>query len=195
MNRNMIYAGSAIVMAVLLGFSWGKGESRVNADDDKAAAGNFAVVDLAKVYAAHKKLRDKSEDLRRNSEQLTKEMQEYQATGLKLQQEYQNTKKGTPRAKEIEDEVKKTTESYNKLYLDTLKLQKANLDNVMEAYVDINEEVTKIARDRGYRLVLNFSSEPVVHQKDPQKRQLLLSRQVLHANGIDITDEVISAFN
>ena len=65
----------------------------------------------------------------------------------------------------------------------------------LDANKEINEEVTKIAEARGFKLVMNFTLEPVVDPKDPQKRQLILTRQVLYQNGLDITDDVITAFN
>ena len=64
MDRNMIYAGSAIVMAGLLGFSWGKGGNGLNADDSKPAMHDVAVVDMNKVFAAHKVLLAKNDELK-----------------------------------------------------------------------------------------------------------------------------------
>ena len=74
------------------------------------------------------------------------------------------------------------------------KFGEANAANVMMVYEQVNEEVAKIAEARGYRLVINFTSESI-DQKDPMKRQMILQRQILYQNGLDITDDVISAFN
>ena len=47
---------------------------------------------------------------------------------------------------------------------------------------------------RQFRLVINFSSDPV-DQKETAKAMQMMSRQILYQNGLDITEEVIQAVN
>ncbi|MBS0261329.1 MAG: OmpH family outer membrane protein [Planctomycetes bacterium] len=195
MDRNMMYAGTAIVMAGLLGFSWGKGGNGVRADDAKPVAGEIALVDIAKVFTAHKGMQGKSDELKREAERVSKDMQELQASGQKLQEQYNKAKKGSAEAKEVEQEIKKARDQFATLQQEQRRLLETNAEHLMATYEAINNEIARIAEARGYKLVLNFTLEPVVDVKDPQKRQVVLNRQVLYQNSLDITDDVISAFN
>lgn len=195
MDRNMIYAGTAIVLAGLLGFSWGKGGGSLNADDSKPATNDIAVVDLMKVFAAHKGLQAKNEELRRDFERVNEELKSLQEAAQKLQVEFNAAKKGSAEAQRLELEYKKKIEEWTKRQQEwQKKFFEATTANNMAVYQLVNEEVVRIAEARGFRLVMNFTSESV-DQKDPQKQQLILARQVLYQNGLDITDDVIAAFN
>jgi Skp family chaperone for outer membrane proteins len=195
MDRNMIYAGTAIVLAGLLGFSWGKGGGGLNADDSKTATNDIAVVDLMRVFAAHKGLQAKNDELRRDAERVNEDLKTLHEAAQKLLAEFNAAKKGSTESQRLEIEYKKKVEEWTKLQQDSQKkFFEANTANNMEVYKEVNTEVVRIAETRGFRLVINFNSESV-DQKDPQKRQLIMGRQVLYQNGLDITDDVISAFN
>jgi Skp family chaperone for outer membrane proteins len=195
MDRNMMYAGAAIVMAGLLGFSWGKGGGGVHADDARPAVQEIAVVDLNKVIAAHKRAQALNDDLRREAERNQEELKALIDAGQKLKAELDAAKKGSAEFQRIEQEMRKKAEAFKKLQEESQrKLNEANAANLMAIYKEINDEVARIAESRGFRLVMNFSSESL-DQKDPQKRMMILNRQVLYQNGLDITDDVIGAFN
>jgi Skp family chaperone for outer membrane proteins len=195
MDRNMVYAGTAIVLAALLGFSWGKGGGGLNADDSKPATNDIAVVDLAKVFAAHKGLQAKNEELKQEYERVNEELKALTEAAQKIQGEFNAAKKGSAESQRLEGEFKKKVDAFKKLQEDSQKkFGEANAVNLMAVYQLVNEEVARIAEARGFRLVMNFTSESL-DQKDPQKRQLIFTRQVLYQNGLDITDDVITAFN
>jgi Skp family chaperone for outer membrane proteins len=191
----MIYAGAAIVMAGLLGFNWGKGGGGVHADDARATMQEIAVVDLNKVITAHKGAQALNDELKREAERVQEELKTMQDAGQKLKAELDAAKKGSAEFQRIEQELGKKVEAFKRLQAESQrKLAETNAANLMAIYKEVNEEVTRIAESRGFRLVLNFSSESL-DQKDPQKRMMILNRQVLYQNGLDITEDVISAFN
>jgi len=194
-DRNLIYAGTAIMLAAMLGFSWGRGGGGLHADDVRPGMQDIAVVDLGKVFAAHKRLQELNEELRREAERATDELKTMAEAAQKLKTELDAAKKGSAEAQRLERELKKKADDWKKLQEDSQrKFGEANAANVMMVYQQVNEEVAKIAEARGYRLVINFTSESI-DQKDPMKRQMILQRQILYQNGLDITDDVISAFN
>jgi Skp family chaperone for outer membrane proteins len=195
MDRNLMYASAAIVMAGLLGFNWGKGGGGVHADDARPAVQEIAVVDLNKVIAGHKKAQALNEELKREAERVQEELKVLIEAGQKLKTELDAAKKGSAEFQRIEQEMRKKADAFKKFQEESQrKLQETNAANLMNVYKEINEEVARIAESRGFRLVINFSSESL-DQKDPQKRMMILNRQVLYQNGLDITDDVISAFN
>lgn len=195
MDRNMIYAGTAIALAGLLGFSWGKGGNGLNADDSKPATQEIAVVDMNRIFTVHKGLLAKNEELKREAERAQENLKALVDAGSKLKDELNGVKKGSAEFQRIEKELQKKANDWNKLQQETQKkLAEIQAMNFMATYRDVNDEVQRIAEARGFRLVLNFSAESV-DQKDPQKWQIIASRQVLYQNGLDITDDVINALN
>ncbi|HEY2249846.1 MAG TPA: hypothetical protein VGH74_02255, partial [Planctomycetaceae bacterium] len=64
MDRHMMYAGVSVVLAGLLGFSWAKEGTALNADEPKAIERDIALVDMNKIFAAHKGLQAKNEELK-----------------------------------------------------------------------------------------------------------------------------------
>jgi len=66
--------------------------------------------------------------------------------------------------------------------------------NLLSTYQLINDEIQRIAEARSFRLVINYSSDPV-DQKDTAKAMQTMSRQILYQNGLDITEDVIQAIN
>src|SRR5262245_44052776 len=95
MDRNMAYAGTAIVLAGLLGFSWGKGGNGLNADDSKPQNHATAVVDMNKVFAAHKGLSARNEELKHEAEKEGEKLKALQEAGEKVQKEMNAAKKGS----------------------------------------------------------------------------------------------------
>ena len=195
MDRHMMYAGVSVVLAGLLGFSWAKGGGALGADEAKTAAHDIAVVDINKVFASHKRLLEKSEDLKRDAERARDEAKTLYEAAMKLQEELKLQKPGSVAHARITKELQEKGVEMQKFQQDTQKkFAEKQTANFLASYQSINEEVLRIAEARGFRLVINFSSEPV-DQKETAKAMQIMSRQILYQNGLDITEEVIQAVN
>jgi Skp family chaperone for outer membrane proteins len=197
MDRNLMYAGTSVVLAALLGFSWGRGGGGVHAQDVKLDPREVALVDLARVLQAHKGLRLKNEEIVQEGQRRTEELKSIYEAAQQVKKELDAAKKGSAEFKRLEDEFKSKYQEMTKKNQEAQAWQmETNATNVIWAYHQVNEEITRIAESRGFKLVMNFTGEPVTaDQKDPQKRQMIINRQILYQSGLDITDEVISAFN
>ena len=197
MDRNLIYAGTSVVLAGLLGFSWGRGGNGLRADDSRPEPHEIAVVDIQRVLIQHKGLKAKNEELQQEGKRLQEELKALHDVGQQIKQEFDAAKKGSAEQKRLEGEFQKKGQEFAKKQQEAQAYTiETNFSNLLVAYQQVNEEVTRIAEARGFKIVINFSAEPVTaDQKDPQKRQLIFNRQVLYQNGLDITDEVIGAFN
>ena len=195
MDRHLLHLGVSVVLAGLLGFSWARGAGGLNADEPKAADRDIAVVDMNKIFASHKGLMAKNEELRRDGESVREKLQGYLDSGTQLQQELKRHKQGTAEHTRIAKELKEKADAWKKLSEETRKrLNEQNLANMLSTYQLINDEIQRIAEARNFRLVINFSSDSV-DQPEAAKAMQIMSRQILYQNGLDITEDVIQAVN
>jgi Skp family chaperone for outer membrane proteins len=195
MDRHMAYAGVSVVLAGLLGFSWAKGGTALNADEPKAIERDIALVDMNKIFAAHKGLQAKNEEFRREALAAQEKHKALIESGKQLQDELKRHKQGTAEHDRIAKELQQKADTWKKFQEETQKhLQEQNMANLLSTYQLINEEIQRIAEARGYRLVINFSSDPV-DSKDMAKAVQTMNRSVLYQKDLDITEEVMQAFN
>jgi len=195
MDRNMTYAGVSVVLAGLLGFSWAKQGGALNADESKATDRDIAVVDMTKIFAVHKGLQAKNEEIRREVMESQEKLKALVDSGKHLKDELARHKQGTAEHNRIAKELQEKADAWKKFQEETQKhLQEQNSANLLSTYQLVNDEIQRIAEARGYRLVMNFSSDPV-DAKDTAKVMQTMSRYVLYQKGLDITEEVIEALN
>ena len=195
MDRHMMYAGVSVVLAGLLGFSWARGGGALNADEPKTTERDIAVVDMNKVFAGHKRLLAKNEELKREAESAQEKAKALIEAARLLQEELKLHKPGTADHIRISKELKEKADAWKKFGEETQKrLTEQITANMLSTYQSINEEIQRIAEARDFRLVINYSSEPV-DQKETAKAMQIMSRQILYQNGLDITEEVIQAVN
>jgi len=196
MDRNMIYAGASVILAGLLGFSWAREGGALNADESKPAAPQeIAVVDLAKVFAGYKAFQNDNEELKREVQHVQEETRAMLAAGNKLGEELKLHKQGTAEHARIVKEIQAKAEVFKKHTEESQKrLAEKQATLNLKNYFAVNEEIQRIAAARGFKLVVNYASDPI-DPKDLSKAMQVLNRQVLYQNGLDITEDVISAVN
>jgi len=195
MDRHMMYAGVSVVLAGLLGFSWARGGAALNADEPKVNDRDIAVVDINKIFASHKGLQAKNEELKREAEAAQEKGKAFLVAGNRLQEDLKRQKPGTAEHNRIAKELQEKADGWKKFQEETQKhLGEQNMANLLSTYQLINDEIQRIAEARQFRLVINFSSDPI-DQKDTAKGIQILNRQILYQSGLDITEEVIQAVN
>jgi len=197
MDRNMTYAGVSVVLAGLLGFTWARRGETLNADDARAAGAlqEIAVVDLSKIFAGHKAFLAETEDLKRDAERAQEEGKALYSAGIKLGEELKLHKQGTAEHTRIAKELKEKADAFKKFNEETQKrMAEKQAGMALKYYSSINEEIQRIAAARGFKLVVNFASDPI-DPKDLSKAMQVMNRQVLYQNGLDITEDVLQAVN
>ena len=195
MDRNTIYAGVSVVLAGLLGFTWAQGHGALNAQDSKPAAGEIAVVDMGKVFNSHKGLIAKMEDLKRETERFGEDAKALIEAAKELERELKTSKPGSAEHGRLQKAFQEKGAEFKRFQEENQKkLGEDRAKYYLETYQSVTEEIQRIAETRGFKLVLNFSSEPI-DLKDLNKTMQVLSRQVLYQNGLDITDDVLQAVN
>lgn len=76
------------------------------------------------------------------------------------------------------------------------RLKDESAQVILATYQLVLEEVQRIAENRGLKLVLNFSSEPIdTNITDVGQVRGILNRPVLYQSGCDITDDVLQSVN
>jgi len=200
MDRNSIYAGVSVVLAGLLGFTWADRHGALNADEARLAAGEIALVDMNKVFGAHKGLLARREDLTRDVERAQEDIKALVNSGRELERELKKHKKGTEEHDRLKKEVQDKAAEMKKLQAQAEKrLKEESAEMMLATYKSVMEEVQRIAENRGFKLVLQFSSEAIdtknLNMTDINKVMQVINHQVLYQSGLDITDDVIQALN
>src|SRR5262245_8153537 len=195
MDRNMAYAGVSVVLAGLLGFSWAQGRAGLSADDQKLLTQDVAVVDMVKVFENHKGFQKRSDALKQSTEKAREKLTANGEAGQRLKQELERQKPGSTEFARIQKELNEKAAEFQRVQREQQELlQKEQTEAINITYKDIVDEIQRIAEKRGLRLVLRSQGE-IPDATNPQKLAESVNRQVLYQNGLDITDEVMQAFN
>jgi Skp family chaperone for outer membrane proteins len=195
MDRNMVYAGISLVLAGMLGFTWAQERGAVSADEPRPISQDVAVVDMVKVFENHKGFQKRSEDLRQTTDKAKEKLKIIAEAGQRLKQELERQKPGSAEFARIQKELNEKASEFQRVQKEqTEQLQKEQTDAINVTYRDIVDEIQRIAEKRSLRLVLRSQGE-IPDATNPQKLAESVNRQVLYQNGLDITDEVIQAFN
>jgi Skp family chaperone for outer membrane proteins len=195
MDRNMAYAGVSVVLAGMLGFSWAQGRGGLAADEPKPMTQDIAVVDIGKIYEKHKRFQAKSEDFKRANQQAQEKLNALAQAGQKLKSELDQQKPGSSDYARVQKELAEKQAEFQKYQKEQAeRFQKEQTEAISVTYQEIVEEIQRIAEARGFRLVLRYQVE-LPDPKNPLKLAELVNRQILYQNGLDITEEVLQAFN
>lgn len=195
MDRNLAYAGVSVVLAGLLGFTWAQGRGALSADEPRPMTQDIGVVDMIKVYENHKGFQKRSEDFKQASLKAQQKLKTIADAGQKLKDELAGQKPGSAEFARIQKELAEKGNEFQRVQKEQAEqLQKEQTEAISVTYKDIVEEIQRIAEKRGLRLVLRSQGD-VTETLNPQKLAESVNRQVLYQNGLDITDEVLQAFN
>ena len=176
-------------------FHVAQGRVGLNADEPRPLTQDVAVVDIGKVFEKHKRFLEKSEDFKRTNQSAQERLKEMAEAGQRLKEELGRQKPGSAEFGKIQKELTDKQAEFLKYQKEQAeRFQKEQSDAISVTYKDILEQVQQIAEARGLRLVLRYQAEtpdPMI----PAKLGEWVNRQVLYQNGLDITEEVIQAFN
>lgn len=192
MNRNMKCAGVSVILAGLLGFSWAHGRGVLNADEPKAGAQDIALVDVNKIYSRHQPFIDQAEELKREVQRADEEIKSLLEKAKELSEELKSHKPGTAEHDRIQKELKERSTAWQKARDDARKrLEEKQATMTLATYKSTTEAIQRIAEARGFKLVLNYSSQPL----DLKNIRQQSGNYVLFQGGLDITDDVLQALN
>jgi fumarylacetoacetate (FAA) hydrolase family protein len=156
---------------------------------------DVALLDVAKVFKNCNWFRDKMEEMKKASVDAEKELKLRTVVAEKLAERLKEMKTGSDEHNALQREII-GQQADNQLY--TARKQQSILSDEARLYAEVYErvqqETTKIAREKRIRLVLRFQTDAI----DKDKRDSVLqgvNRPVIYQDGLDITDAVIAAIN
>ncbi|WP_425617241.1 OmpH family outer membrane protein [Anatilimnocola sp. NA78] len=154
-----------------------------------------AVLNLDKVFNAFKKHAERLEPLRGSAKELDETVQVRQVEMETAANQLRKAPPGSPEQQRAQMQiVKLQTELRQFVEQERQKLQKRELAMIIASQREIDEQVKKICKERGLKLVLREYSPP--NENQPlQELAKNLNRDVIYQEGLDITDDVIKALN
>jgi outer membrane protein len=162
------------------------------ADDAKFPV---AVLNVDKVFKLFAPLQERLAPLRQDAQDLEKTMQLKQVELETTQQKLQRTPAGSADFEKLQVQLARLqTELRLFVERERRNLAKKEAEIYVALFQEMEEEVKKIAKARGIKLVVRQNAGS---PKDERVEEVLkwLNRPVIFDDGVDITDEVLAALN
>jgi Skp family chaperone for outer membrane proteins len=162
----------------------------------RTAAPQVAIIDLAYIFNNHVKFKALSDDLRRDVEAAENELKNNKTALQKLADSLEGFNRNTPEYRQLEEDITKRSADLQvqvQLQKKTFFEQEAKI--YYTVYQEIMEQVKYHSDKHGIVLVMRFNGDPL-DENDPQGIQKELNKAVLYYNKvIDITPIILDAVN
>lgn len=183
-----ILRSALLVVCVVLSFV-----PAVACAQDKAFP--IAVVNLDKVFNGYKKHAERLQPLRDSAKELDESVQVRQVEMETAANQLRKAMPGTPEQLRLQQQLLKLQNEL-RVHVETerQKLQKREVGVLITTQKDVDEQIKKLCKERGLKLVLRQNSTPEENQP-LQEVVKNLARDVIYQDGLDITDDVLKALN
>lgn len=155
----------------------------------------IAVINLDKVFNGYKKHAERLQPLRDSAKELDESVQVRQVELESTANQLRKAAPGTPDQLKFQQQLLKLQNEL-RVYVETerQKIQKREVSALITTQKDVDEQIKKICKERGVKLVLRQNSAPEENQS-LQEVIKNLNRDVIYQEGLDITDDVLKALN
>ncbi|HTI51693.1 MAG TPA: OmpH family outer membrane protein [Planctomycetaceae bacterium] len=185
----------AVILAILLGYSWAQGPGLRGAEEPRGGEFPVALVDLGKVFNKYKVVVERRDELQAKYQQAIESGKSLVTEIQQLQEELKKHKPGTAEHQRIAEQLQAKAKEFEAFRQQEQQKMMQELSGIyLQASERVNQEIQQYAEARGIKLVLRFSSDPI-EGKTPQETLANLNRPVLYHNALDITDEILQALN
>ena len=194
MNRHSVSTLAVPLLALLLCYSWAQ-KPQVSGQEDRAKL-DIALVDMVKLFNADKDYTAQREELQKEVAEAQKTLQEKQQALLQLQEEGRKAKPNSEEQKRIGEELRqkaRDAESFRQNHVNKVLETEKSLN--IKTWRTINERIQRYADDRGIRLIIRYTSQPVDDSKTPQEILALINQDVVYQNGLDVTEDILQTLN
>ena len=182
------------LLALLLGYSWAHRPDASGQGDRPRL--DIALVDMVKLFNADKDYVSQREELQKEVAEAQKTLQEKQQALLQLQEEGRKAKPNSEEQKRIGEELRqkaRDAEMFRQNHVNKVLETEKSLN--IKTWQTINERIQRFADDRGIRLVIRYTSQPVDDSKSPQEVLALINQDVVYQNGLDVTEDILQTLN
>jgi Skp family chaperone for outer membrane proteins len=162
---------------------------------EKPAALPIAVINLDQVFNGYKKHAERLQPIRDDVKELDEPVQVRQVELETTANQLRKATPGSPEQLRLQSQAVKLQNDL-RVYVEQerQKLQKREVTALIATQREVDEQIKKLCKDRGLKLVLRQYNPP----QDNQPLQELvknLNRDVIYQEGLDITDDVLKALN
>lgn len=167
----------------------------LSAQETTKAAVPIATIDILHIYKHHKPVAEKLEVLKQSAQELEKTLQIRQVELETLQRKLQSPPKPNEDREKMQLQlVKLQTELRLFLERERQQLQKREVAIQVETYKQVQAEVARLSKERGYKLVL-VKAQRSLDSENIGEISLALNQVILLEDGLDITQDVLQALD
>lgn len=155
----------------------------------------IAVINLDKVFNNYKKHAERLQPVSESAKELNESVQVRQVEIETAANQLRKAMPGTPEQQRLVQQIQKLRADMEVfLNAERQKIQKREVSALISTQKDVDEQIKKLCKERGLKLVLRQNSAPEENQ--PLQEVIKnLNRDVIYQDGLDITDDVIKALN
>ena len=155
----------------------------------------IAVINLDKVFNGYKQHAARLQPLRESAKELDESVQVRQVEMETAANQLRKAMPGSPEQLRLQQQILKLQNDLRGFVeIERQKLQKREVSALIATQKDVDEQIKKLCKERGLKLVLRQHDPPADHQ--PLQEVLKnLNRDVLYQEWLDITDDVLKALN
>ncbi len=203
MNARTAFPAIGMLIAVIVGWTWGNGTGSpqtVAQEEDAAAASaeghtDIAVINVDRLFASHQEFKRRMQLIRREVEESQKQLAVRQAEIDSVNRRLQTARPGSPERDKTQLLLARLQTELG-LSNDRQRQQVAKQEALLysDTYGEITEAVKKHAQANRIRLVLRANDGPI----DPNNHRSIIgavNRTVVYQDGLDITDEILKQLN
>jgi Skp family chaperone for outer membrane proteins len=156
----------------------------------------IAVVNLDKLFNGYKKHAERLQPIREGAKELDESVQIRQVEMETAANQLRKAMPGSPDQLRLQQQLIKLQNDL-RIFLETerQKLQKREVSALIATQKDVDEQIKKTSKERGFKLVLRQYPLPEENQPLQEVVKNLNRDVVYHDEGLDITDEVLKALN
>ncbi len=162
---------------------------------DKAPAFPIATVNVDKVFNGSKQHADRLAPLRVSAKELDEAVQIRQVEMETAANQLRKATPGSPDQQRLQGQLIKLQNDL-RIFVEQerQKLQNREVSALIATQKDVDEQIKKLCKERGLKLVLRQYNPPEEGQP-LQEVVKNLGRDVVYQDGLDITDDVLKALN
>ena len=155
----------------------------------------IATINLDKVFNNYKKHAERLQPIRDSAKELDESVQVRQVEMETTANQFRKAPPGTPEQLRLQQQLVKLQNDL-RIFVEgeRQKIQKREVGALVATQRDVDEQIKKICKERGLKLVLRQNSAP--EESQPLQEVLKnLNRDVIFQDGLDITEDVLRALN
>ncbi len=152
------------------------------------------IVNLDRVFKAHKPFQDKLDALKQEAKDLDDKFKVRQAEFETVVKNLQKAAPGSPENQRLQQQAGKLQGELQQFAAtERANLQKKEATLYIGFYKQIEPEISKVAKAKGLKLVLKDQESSLDENQGVNELLKALNRSILYQEGLDITDDVVKA--